>query len=401
MNNNINKTDTSQKPSLPHYSIKRLKSEEEIVALREEWKGLTETIPDCPFFLSWEWISTWWHYLRDDHELWLLTARDQDGHLAGIAPWVRSHRKIGPIAFRWLSFIGSGLARASHLDIVAQPREKEALSALFLQYLHDHLDEWDVLELEGLRQESPLASSLATAGGQCVRKDPVNCSFVSLPSSWETFQKECMTAKLRKTIRYYERRLEKHSPGKIVFQHVETEADLDKALEFMTQNSCRLFRQKGLESCFKNPAFRSFHNNIARVALENGFLRFYQLKVDDKIIAVQGCFRFKDIVYGYQTAFDPEWGKYSPGQQLLAYVFQEAIREKTREVDMMHGETDYKSSWASGFRQDLHLLYALNRRGKLWLLGVHLLNGMFLLSRKILPDNIRQAINRRLARKPS
>jgi len=394
-------SDTFRAPTRSHYTIEKLRSAEEISALREEWQGLTETISACPFFLSREWISTWWRYLGANNELWLLTARDTDDHLAGLAPWMRSHRKVGPITFRWLSFIGSGLARPVHLDIIARPGEEEILSAAFLQYLHDHPGEWDVLELEGLRQISPLGPLLSDRQGKCARRDPVKCAFVALPTAWETFQQECMTAKLRKTIRYYERRLEKHAPGKVAFQIAASEPDLDAAVEFLIRNSRRLFRQRGFESSFEDPAFRSFYHHMVKISLAQGFLRFYQLKVAEQIIAVQSCFRYKEIVYGYQTAFDSDWAKYSPGQQLLAHVFREAIREKAREVDMMHGDTDYKSAWASDVRQDSHILYALNWRGKLWLHGINLVNGIIFFSRKVLPESMRQKINRRLARKLS
>ena len=398
MSSTTSESDTIQAPSRSRFSIAKLRSEEEITALREDWQGLTEIIPDCPFFLTWEWISTWWRYLGVNNELWLLTARDTDDHLAGLAPWMRGHRKVGPITFRWLSFIGSGLARPAHLDIIARPGEEEILSAAFLQYLQNHRGEWDVLVLEGLRQRSPLVPLLSVRQGKCARRQPVKCAFVSLPTSWETFQQDCMTAKLRKTIRYYERRLEKHAPGKVVFLSASSESDLDAAVEFLIRNSRRLFRQRGFESSFEDHAFVSFYHNMARIALQQGYLRFYQLKVDDQIIAVQSCFRYKEIVYGYQTAFDSDWGKYSPGQQLLAHVFREAIREKAGEVDMMHGDTDYKSAWASDVRQDAHILYALNWWGKLWLLGINLVNGIIFLSRKVLPESMRQKINRRLAR---
>jgi len=385
--------------ALSDYSIEKLSSPNELTALQASWNVLTEGLLDCSYFLSWEWISTWWRFMHDDHDLWLLTARSREGRLVGIAPLMCSRHKIGPLAFRRLSFIGGGIARPAHLDIVARPEEKEILSAAFIRYLDAHHQDWDLLELEGLQENSPLISCLSAAAGRCLLREPTRSCFVSLPASWEVFQKEFMSSKLRKTIRYYERRLQKAFPGKIAFERVTSVEDLLPALKFLVENSRRLFRERGMESCFENRRFLEFYENLVSSALQRGSLRFYQLRVDDEIVAVQQCFEFKDIFYGYQTAFDSDKREYSPGQQLLAFLFQQSIGENAREVDMMHGDTDYKSSWASGLREDAHIWYGLNRRARLGLLTLGLIDRAIISSRHWIPKKIRQYINTRLARK--
>lgn len=379
--------------SLCAYVVERLGSAEDLAALQDPWEALTAEIREGSFFLTWGWIHTWWRFLHADHDLWLLTARDQEGRLAGIAPWMCRREKIGPLTVRRLSFIGRGLARPTHLDIVARSEEREALAAAFVRYLQERRNEWDLLELEGLRENSPLVSALAAAPGLCLSRDPVPTSFVSLPDSWEIFQKQAMSSKLRKTIRYYERRLEKAFPGRVVFELVTTEADLKPALDFLVRNSCRQFRHKGVDSCFEDQDFRAFFENMVLEALRDGALRFFQLKVEAEIVAVQQCFHCQGILYGYQTAFDPDWGKYSPGQQLLAHLFRRSILEKDREIDMMHGETDYKASWASDRRRDAHILYARDPRGKLGVATVAALDKAIVLGRQCIPGSIRKRLN--------
>jgi len=400
---NIHNVDSGKTsgPALSDYAIEKLSSPDELAALQESWNVLTEGMLDCPYFLSWDWISTWWRFMHDDHQLWLLTARSRDGHLVGIAPLMCRRDKIGPLAFRRLSFIGSGIARPAHLDIVARPEVREILASAFIRYLDAHHREWDLLELEGLRENSPLVSSLSTSAGRCLPREPVRCSFVSLPASWEDFQQEFMSGKLRKTIRYYERRLQKAYPGRVAFERVNSEADLRPALQFLIENSRRQFRQRGMDSCFESQNFREFYEKLVSSALRRGTLRLYQLRVNAEIVAVQQCFKFRDIFYGYQTAFDTEKREYSPGQQLLAFLFQESIGEKAREIDMMHGDTDYKSSWASGSRLDLHLFYGGNGRGKVWLAGLGLLDKAIHCSRRYLPNKLRQQINRLLPKQLS
>lgn len=380
----------------PRYDIERLTTLEQLREVGESWDCLTIRISACSFFLSWVWMSTWWNNLRNDQELWLLTAKDRAGKLAGIAPLMRSRHRFGPMILRRLSFIGSGIAAPVHLDILAVEEERGELTAAFLQYLKSHDQEWDILELRALREVSPLKAQILAAEGRWLEREPAKCSFVTLPASWESFQNEYLNRKLRKTIRYYERRLEKDFPGRVVFQILTTESELNQAVDFLLRNSRRVFSQAEEASAFVNEDYCIFYRDLVLRSFRSGFLRFYQLKVDGRIIAVQHCFCFKHLFYGYQTAYDPDWGKYSPGQQLLAHVFQEAIKEKAREIDMSHGETDYKARWASDARIDCHLLYVRNRRARFWLSGIRTFDRLLNFARKSLPAGVRRRLGRLL-----
>ena len=371
------------------YAIERLNSLDQLRNLKEPWEGLTARIPQCSFFLSWEWMSTWWHNFHDGNDLWLLTGKGQNGELAGIAPLMCRPLKLGPMIMRRICFIGSGVAGPIHLDIIAAEEVREELSAAFLAYLNAHDKEWDILDLKAIRDDSPLRAQLYEEVGRCLESDPEPCSIVSLPTSWETFQSERMNRKLRKTIRYYANKLEKDFPGEVVFQQIGTEAELDRSIEFLVINSRRLFSGEEVASCFENEAYCQFYKVMAHTALQQGTLRFYQLVVEGRIIAAQHCFKYKGIYYGYQTAYDPDWQQYSPGQQLLAHLFQEAIGEKAREVNMSHGENEYKGRWATGVRIDRQLLYVRNKLGRLWLRGVQSFDKLLGISRVVLPLKVR------------
>jgi CelD/BcsL family acetyltransferase involved in cellulose biosynthesis len=376
------------------YDIERLSSPRQLQGLKESWDGLTERISESSFFMSWSWIWTWWSHFRDGKELWLLTARDREGNLAGIAPLMCSRHRCGPMILRHLSFIGSGIAAPVHMDFLVGEAESEELTAALLQYLITHDQEWDILDLQALREGSSLKRQIVAAGGSWLEREPLKCSFVTLPDSWEVFRNKHMNGKLRKTIRYYERRLEKDFPGRVVSQAVTEEVELDPALDFLIRNSRLVFSRAEVASAFVNEDYCKFYREMVQRAFREGFLRFFLLKVDNRIIAVQHCFCFKGIFYGYQTAYDPDWRKYSPGQQLLAHVFREAIKEKAREIDMSHGETDYKARWASDERNDCHLLYVRNRRARLWLFCLRAFDRLVDIARRLLPVGLRRRIGR-------
>lgn len=376
------------------YNIERLSSPEQLRGLEDEWDALLEGLPQCALFLSWAWLSAWWDNFHNGNELWLLTARDGEGKLAGLAPLMCSRHKGGIMTLRRLSFLGAGIANPAYLDFPAREQEDESLATAFLQYLYAHAKQWDILDLQALREGSPLRAQILAARGGWLEREPTRCPFVSLPSSWETFQDKYMNRKLRKTIRYYERRLEKDFPGKVIIRSPATAAELDRALDFLIEARRSMPDQAEAANSFANEDYCRFSRDIAHKAFRHGFLRFYQLVVDDRIIAVQHCFNFKGIFYGYQTAYDPDWGKYSPGQQLLVHVFREAVREKANEVDMSPGESDYKARWESDARFVRHLLYARGQRARLWLFGLRTYEMFLKLGRKLLPIEVRRKIGR-------
>jgi CelD/BcsL family acetyltransferase involved in cellulose biosynthesis len=386
---------------LSRYHIECLRSQDELLNLQAPWNDLTNEINNCSFFLTWDWIFNWWKYLHANHDLWLLTAKNQDGRIVGIAPLMRSHRKFGPLVFRRISFIGEGIAQPVHLDIVACHGKGRALTVAFLQFLHEHEKEWDVLELKGLRQDSPLEDCLSSAKGQSILRKQIESPLVSLPGTWEVFQNEQMSGKLRKTIRYYQRRLEKAFPGKVDFCSVSNKSDLNGILDFLIKTVRSRYINSNYDSCFDDQAFCEFYRNFVIETFDLGHQFFLQLKVNNEIVAVQHCLQYRNILYGYQMAFDPSWEMYSPGQQLLAYLFKEAIHSGKAEVDMMElgSNNRYKSTWASGVRIDSHVLYGRNIRGRLWLLTVSLFDVSILFFGKILPEPARKYLNQLLAKK--
>ena len=132
---------------------------------------------------------------------------------------------------------------------------------------------------------------------------------------------------------------------------------------------------------------------MAALALEQGWLRFHQLKVGEKVIAAMYCFRYRDTLYAYQIGFDSDWASYSPGRLLIAHVIQEAINEGIRELDWLSGADAYKFAWTDQARTDSHLIFGKNWRGNLWCLGTALLEAGKPVVRERLPQPLREQIN--------
>jgi CelD/BcsL family acetyltransferase involved in cellulose biosynthesis len=377
--------------------IERVNSEAELLALKEPWTALLADVPGVPIFLTWEWISTWWRHYGQGQALWVLAAWDEAGRLAGLAPWMLVHHRWGPLCLRRIAFIGSGLVYPDHLDVIARPDEEEAVCAAFVAYLETHQKKWDVLDLEGLARDSVLKPYLATAGGRYREREAVICPVIFLADDWDTYQKDSLSRRRRQNLRRRRRRLEQAHPGQVAFHRVAEASELPSAMDALIALHRKRWLEKGLLTSFSYSHFVAFHREMAALALERGWLRLYQLKVADQVIAVEYCFRYRDAFYDYQKGFDPDWHTYGPGNLLLAYTIQEAIKEGVHEFDMLRGTEPYKLSWTDVVRTDSHLLLSTNWPGHLWLLGAVLFDATKLIGKRVLPQPIQLGIERWLS----
>jgi CelD/BcsL family acetyltransferase involved in cellulose biosynthesis len=298
---------------------------------------------------------------------------------------------------RRVAFIGDGIISPAHLDIIALPGQRDAICQAFLGQLQAHTSQWDVLDFRGLAQDSPLRACLPETRGRCLVKDILDCWRVPLPDSWDRYMAQYMNHKQRRNWRYHSRRLEKEHPDEVSYKRVREASDIGPALDRLGAMQRERLARRGLVSPFADPRYIAFHQDMASLALQKGWLRLYQLKVGDEVIAVFYLYRYGDDFYGYQMSFDYEWNVYSPGALLLTYVMQEAIKEGAAALDLSYGSEGYKDDWAECTQIDSHLLFSHSVVGNAWLMGAKTVDDAIAIGRKRLPENVRERGNVLLA----
>jgi CelD/BcsL family acetyltransferase involved in cellulose biosynthesis len=348
------------------YKIDRHATLAQLDALEKDWSELLDEIPGVPIFLTWEWIRTWWFYFGQGRQLWLLTARDWQGKLLGIAPLMREEYKKGPMKLGMLAFIGTGRVCPTHLRILARPSDQEGLVRAFLDFLLGQSDQWDVLRITSVAQDSVEHNWLRASGGRIRIGAQIPTLYIPLPTNWETYFKT-VTGGFRREIKSSSSKLERDYPGTLDFATVTDPQELNSAMEKLEEIIRNRCHAKGVFTDWDDPTFTSFHRTIASLALDRGWLRFYALKVKDRMIALEYNFRFKDRIYGYSTGFDIDWRKYGPGRLVIAYSIKTAIQEAASEYTMGRGDAEYKFAWTDHVRVEDEILFSSNWRGDLWI----------------------------------
>src|SRR5436853_7137223 len=86
-------------------------TEEAFDDLRLEWDELLEASRQQNYFLRWHWARTWWKTFRPSHShLFLITCRDADDPLIGLAPlYWRQRTSAGLHHLREILFLGTGI----------------------------------------------------------------------------------------------------------------------------------------------------------------------------------------------------------------------------------------------------------------------------------------------------
>lgn len=330
-----------------------VRSAAELAGLAARWDALSAGVPFC----SYAWHSLWWKHYADDRDwaasrsLNVVVVRNADGLIVGIAPWYVETR---PLLGRTLHWLGSGEVCTDHQTILCESGYEMAVAERLADCLApargraapgDEL-QWDVLDIDGvLTCDAPvwyLLEALAVRG--CLREDrPVpNLWCVTLPSSWEEYEKRLSKGHRHEIRRYYKRLGESAE-----FRHccVESVADFDLGWSLFVDLHQRRRRSLGESGCFANPRFAGFQREFALEQLRLGNLRLAWLEINGRPAAVECIFVGERAFYLYQSGMDPEMRKYSPGRLLNATLIRETIARGLLGYDMLRGDEPYKRHW--------------------------------------------------------
>ncbi len=93
---------------------------------------------------------------------------------------------------------------------------------------------------------------------------------------------------------------------------------------------------------FMNQKRKRFFLEMARIFLQKEWLELLFLEANDAKLAALLNFKYRDIVYVYNSGYDPEFSRWSPGWVLISYSIQYAIEGGIKNYDFLRGNESYK-----------------------------------------------------------
>ncbi|HLU65077.1 MAG TPA: GNAT family N-acetyltransferase [Kofleriaceae bacterium] len=151
--------------------VRTITSRDRLEALAPEWDELVRRA-GASVFQGPSWLLPWWaEYHRVlGAELRVETVREGE-RLVGIAPlYTRVGRRQPGLKLKEIRLLGDAGPRPPALDLVVEPGFEEEVGTLLAERLAAAADDWDVVDLQPLREPSRarafLANRLGTAGFQ-------------------------------------------------------------------------------------------------------------------------------------------------------------------------------------------------------------------------------------------
>lgn len=301
--------------------------------IRGDWEKVMEHLPHRNPFLTPLWADLWLKHFGGSADAKALVFRDEKGILRGIGQVTESAEGGG----RGLTLTG-GADLWDYRDFVVQPGWEEQVFQSLAVFLHNA--PFNFIELNGIAEKSPTArffpASLETSGLRVSRmpEDPV--LNIHLPDSWEEFLGG-LGAKDRHELRRKIRRAEREGPCAWVKE--TGPADLPEKMGLFLDLHRRSRRDK---SEFMTAEREAFFRDLAEQLLKNGWLDLSFLRFRDRFAAAFFSFDFGGKKYVYNSGYDPEFSRYSPGIVLSAYCLRGAIAEGLKEFNFLRGREEYK-----------------------------------------------------------
>ncbi len=342
--------------------VKQVNTDGQFESLHEEWNQLLRKSAHDDITLTWEWLYTWWGVFQDDtRRLMILTVRDTEGRLVGIAPL--QLRTVRPYFFlpaiHQLAFLAFGEAVEDEICsdylnfIIERGLEAEVILAIGHSLANDLSKTWDEIFLdkvcvdsENVRQMRAVMGSHNRFRYEEILRGP--CYFIPLPAAWDA-----LLANLNRGLRLkYHRDLRRASAkGTLTYTLAQTPEEMKEGLGILAKIHQLRWAEKGKVGVFASKKFRLFHERFSEMALKNGYLQLRSLRLNGVPLAVMYHFLYNNKIYFYQSGIDTQQHKnIAPGMLLHGHCIQEAISRGIREYDFLYGETAYKAKWTPHVR---------------------------------------------------
>ncbi len=318
-----------------------IQDEGRLAELAGEWNALLERSAIRVPFLRHEYLLSWWETRGGGEwaqgDLHIITARQADGSLCGIAPLFRLPQAEGRAR---LMFLGS-FEISDYLDFIAPAAQLPA----FVQGVFDLLSQeppaaWQVFDAYNLLEDSPslpLLEAQAAARGWEFRRERLQpAPRVPLPDSWEAYL-STLKKKQRHEIRRKLRRAANHEqPVRwyMVTEEAALDAEMDAFLHLMAYDP-----QK---DAFLTEVMRSQMRRMVHAAFRAGWLQLAFLEVGGEKAAAYLNLDFDNQIWVYNSGLNQAYRTLSPGWVLLSYLIQWAIEQGRTAFDFMRGDEDYK-----------------------------------------------------------
>jgi len=325
--------------------------------LEEQWNSLLSRSRADIIFLRWEWIDVWRRIHGDAVKPFVVVVRDDNGRLAGIAPFYRTaYSLLRVLPYKVLRIMGDFPTGAECLDWIVRADCEAEASRCIADALAGSAADWDFWWMPYV----PLWTGgrdrifeAARHAGLHFSEREVLFGYIDLPGSLEE-----MLSSMGSHHRYNIRRDLKRTFGdpKTVFTRCTEEKDIPRYLDALFHlHSVRWSRQGQLGTFRKKPNEAKFYRLFAVEAYRRGWLGLYGVEFSGELKAVHYGYLYNGVFLQMQEGFDQESGC-GIGNMLRFKVIEDLISRGIRVYDFLGEMSEHKKRWHATEREGRHLM---------------------------------------------
>lgn len=302
-------------------------TEESFDSLTSYWTDKSHRLRWGSVFVLPIWLKVWWQVFGSGAELYLCSVKKGD-KIIGIAPLAIRDKEA--------SLVGSTDV-CDYVDFVVVPgMETDFFVALLDNLRHKGISK---LHLEPLRADSAVINglkALAQKQGYNVLCRRVDVTLeLGLPPTWEEYL-GMLQAKQRHELGRKMRRLGEE--GEVNYRTIEgsrATGVIDTFLKLFTES-----RQD--KAAFMTAKREEFFRLLIEVMAEARLLRFGILELRAQPVAMVMCFDNGDVIYLYNSGYEPQYSSLSVGIISKALCIKDSIKRGRKRFDFLKGAERYK-----------------------------------------------------------
>jgi len=299
-----------------------------------EWRALLDRHPDRQIFATPEWNRLWWEEFKGSKDLLFLTMK-REGEVVAIVPLYRKIEDDQKV----LRFVG-GIDLSDYLGPICSLDDREDVADTLATWLVETDVEWDVFDAHNMPVPFGFADLLVDRadrlGLDFKLEQEETAALLPLPKSWDEYLAG-LDSKERHELKRKRKRLAKDFPDARV--RTATEESLERDLkDFIEMHR----GTEGLKGHFMRPEIATFFERIAHAFMPLGWLRLDLFEIGERTLATTFSFSYNNNLYLYNSAYEPEMARLSPGFVHVSELVRMSIDQELKIFDFMRGPERYK-----------------------------------------------------------
>jgi CelD/BcsL family acetyltransferase involved in cellulose biosynthesis len=299
-----------------------------------QWTQLMAEDPNGHVFATPEWNRLWWEEFGADKDLLLLTMMRGE-NVAALVPLYRK-REAGKKVLR---FIG-GIDLTDYLGPICSLDDRDDVARALVDWLSRTSVEWDELDAHNMPVPLGFAEYLVDYADRCGMhlhiEQEETAAVLPLPDKWDHYLAS-LDSKDRHELRRKRRRVERDHPDAIV------RTATPETLESDFKSFVEMHRgAEGHKGHFMRPEIATFFERVAHAFMELGWLRLDITEIAGRPIASTFGFVHGRTFYLYNSAYEPELARLSPGFVHVSELIKRSIEEGLETFNFLRGLEKYK-----------------------------------------------------------